>query len=74
VVEPSNIENISFTHSLDQLKLEIDRNLYHMGILLNAPTVDEVETLSRQGFLMPQKSTYFYPKPCTGLVMYKFNS
>ncbi|MCG9478848.1 MAG: DUF1015 domain-containing protein [Actinomycetia bacterium] len=74
VIEPGNIENISFTHSLDQLKHEIDRNVYHMGILLNAPTVDEVETLSRQGFLMPQKSTYFYPKPCTGLVMYKFKN
>ncbi|MBM3703212.1 MAG: DUF1015 domain-containing protein [Actinobacteria bacterium] len=25
------------------------------------------------GYLMPDKSTYFYPKPCTGLVMYKFD-
>jgi len=70
----SMVKNIHFTHSWQHLKSELDKGKYNMGILLNAPNVSEVETLSRQGYLMPQKSTYFYPKPCTGLVMYKLDS
>ncbi|MGM0365750.1 MAG: DUF1015 domain-containing protein [Actinomycetota bacterium] len=68
-----NIEKISFTHLAGELKKKVNHSYYDLGIMLNAPTVKQVETLSGQGLLMPQKSTYFYPKPCTGLVMYKFN-
>jgi uncharacterized protein (DUF1015 family) len=32
-----------------------------------------MEEICNSGKLMPQKSTFFWPKPSTGLVMYKFD-
>ncbi len=70
----SNIEDISFTHEMDGVMKKTNQSRRHLGILLNAPGINQVEKLSEQGQLMPQKSTYFYPKPCTGLVMYQLDS
>ena len=42
-----------------------------IAILLRAPTIDEVERRSLDGGdVMPQKSTYFYPKMLDGFVFY----
>jgi uncharacterized protein (DUF1015 family) len=37
--------------------------------LLNAPTVHDIEKVSRAGATMPEKSTYFYPKLQSGLLI-----
>jgi uncharacterized protein (DUF1015 family) len=39
------------------------------AFLMNPPSIDEVERVSDCGATMPEKSTYFYPKLITGLVM-----
>src|SRR2546430_3723098 len=39
------------------------------ALLLNPPKVIEVKDVARVGDRMPHKSTYFYPKPLTGLVL-----
>jgi uncharacterized protein (DUF1015 family) len=39
------------------------------AFLLEATPVDEVAAVARDGDVMPQKSTYFYPKLLTGLVL-----
>ena len=67
------IEKIDFTYSIDKAIENIDNQKFDIGILLNAPTINELERICMSGHLMPHKSTYFYPKPCTGLVMYKFD-
>jgi uncharacterized protein (DUF1015 family) len=41
---------------------------YELGAFLNATLVDQVRAIADQGEVMPQKSTYFYPKLLTGLV------
>jgi uncharacterized protein (DUF1015 family) len=41
---------------------------YELGAFLNPTLVDQVRTIADQGEVMPQKSTYFYPKLLTGLV------
>ena len=38
------------------------------GLLLRAPTVDQIARTAREGRRMPQKTTFFRPKPRTGLV------
>ena len=43
-----------------------------MVFFLNATKIDQVRDIVLTGDRMPQKSTYFYPKPLTGLVMNKF--
>jgi hypothetical protein len=40
-----------------------------VGFILRAPTVREVEAVALAGEVMPQKSTYFYPKTLDGLVI-----
>lgn len=39
------------------------------AFLLNATRVSEVQAVAAAGERMPHKSTYFYPKPLTGLVI-----
>jgi len=41
---------------------------YEIGVFLNATLLSEVKTIADHGETMPQKATYFYPKPITGLV------
>ncbi len=72
VIGSNNIEDISYTHREEELKKEVGLGSFDLGVMLNPPAIEQVESLSGKGLLMPQKSTYFYPKPCTGLVMYKF--
>jgi len=71
------VMEINFVHSIEEVLEIIDKNdvIYDFdaGFILNAPTIETVEKLSYAGQIMPQKSTYFYPKPCSGLVIYKFD-
>jgi uncharacterized protein (DUF1015 family) len=39
------------------------------AFLMNPPTINDVEAVSDAGAVMPEKSTYFYPKLLTGLVL-----
>ena len=39
------------------------------AFLLEGTPVDEIVAVARDGDVMPQKSTYFYPKPLTGFVL-----
>ncbi len=40
------------------------------ALLMNPPSIRDVEAVCDAGATMPEKSTYFYPKLLTGLVMY----
>lgn len=67
-----SIKNISFNHDEDIIINNVKEGISDLGIFLNPPAIDEMEEICYSGGLMPQKSTFFWPKPCTGLVMYKF--
>lgn len=67
------IKKISYTHSGEDVIDNLNYKKFDIGIFLNAPPVVELENICSAGYLMPEKSTYFYPKPCSGLVMYKFD-
>ena len=41
-----------------------------VGFIVKPTTVQQVRDISQAGEVMPQKSTYFYPKIMTGLVMH----
>jgi uncharacterized protein (DUF1015 family) len=42
----------------------------HLALLLNPTDLTDLLAVARAGDKMPQKSTYFYPKVPTGLVMH----
>lgn len=57
----------------DQEAIDLVRSGAHpAALLLNATKVAEVRAVAAAGDRMPHKSTYFFPKPLTGLVMNVF--
>ena len=46
---------------------------YPMAFLLNPPSMEQVRDIASRGEKMPPKTTYFYPKLLSGLVMRSMN-
>jgi uncharacterized protein (DUF1015 family) len=56
----------------DQRAIDLVREgRFQMAFLLNPPKVEEVQEIASKKEFMPQKSTFFYPKLPTGLVINK---
>ncbi len=51
--------------------LKQDPKKYKFGFFINPPLMREVFITARSGETMPQKSTYFYPKLYSGVVIHK---
>ncbi|HAP32329.1 MAG TPA: DUF1015 domain-containing protein, partial [Firmicutes bacterium] len=41
------------------------------AFFMSKPSLDEIINLSEKGLRLPQKSTFFYPKFASGIVMHK---
>jgi uncharacterized protein (DUF1015 family) len=48
---------------------QVDGGRYQIALLLKSTPIGALEQLGQHGEVMPQKSTYFYPKLATGMVM-----
>jgi uncharacterized protein (DUF1015 family) len=66
----ANQKNLTYTRSADEAFAAAE-NGADACFILNPTRVEEIAAVSREGEKMPQKSTYFYPKLITGLVMNK---
>ena len=69
----ANQTYISYTRSIDEAFSEVENGKYQCSFILNATKVSQIKDVAKAGEKMPQKSTYFYPKLITGLVMNKLN-
>jgi len=65
-------EYIGFTRDEGEGIALVDSGRVQMVILMNATGIDDVRSVAGNGERMPQKSTYFYPKLLTGLVVNEF--
>jgi uncharacterized protein (DUF1015 family) len=65
--------NIYYYKDRKELMGQVDSGRQGLGVFLNPSTMDDVIKLAKNAEKMPHKSTYFYPKPLTGLVIHKFN-
>ncbi len=63
-------EHITYTREEEGALQAVDRGEYQLAFFLNPTLVEEVTGVAAGGEKMPQKSTYFYPKVITGLVIY----
>ncbi len=61
--------NLTYTRSTEEAVSSVDRGESCCCFLLNPTRVEEIGAVAACGEKMPQKSTYFYPKLITGLVM-----
>lgn len=68
----ANQKNLTYTRSLSEALEAVDMEGADCSFILNPTKVSEIRDVALAGEKMPQKSTYFYPKLITGLVMNKF--
>ena len=66
-----NTKTVSYDHNADRALQEVEDGHCKAAFILNPPTADQMIQLSLTGEKMPQKSTYFFPKLLTGLVINK---
>jgi hypothetical protein len=60
---------IQYTRDATQAFAEVAAGKASVALFLNPPRVDQVRAVAIAGERMPQKSTFFYPKVLSGLVI-----
>ena len=60
---------LQYTRDATQAFAEVASGRASFGLFLNPPRVDQVQAVAMAGERMPQKSTFFYPKVLSGLVI-----
>lgn len=62
-------QNLRYTRSAAEAVDSVRKGASTAAFLLNPTRIEEIRAVAEAGDKMPQKSTYFYPKLKTGLVM-----
>ncbi len=68
----ANEDNIIYTKDADYAINLVDKENYKAAFFLNPTSVDQLKDVAQSRSRMPRKSTYFYPKLLSGLVINKF--
>ena len=71
--DPRFEENIKFAHTEDETINLVKTGNYEVGFFVNPTRIEQVKEVVTQGEVMPQKSTYFFPKLLSGLVTFQVN-
>ena len=62
--------DVGYTRDREEAVRLVRSGEFQMAFLLGHPSADEVRSVAAAGDKMPPKSTFFAPKPRTGLVMH----
>ena len=65
----ANQINLTYTKFFEEAIVSVDKGDFQCSFILNPTRVTEIRDVAAAGEKMPQKSTYFYPKMITGMVM-----
>lgn len=68
----TSLEEISYTRDSSEAIRAVDEGAA-ASFLMFAPTVEDMRVIALGGERMPQKSTYYFPKILSGLVMWSLN-
>ena len=66
---PQDEERLIYIKDTDEVLATVTKGAGELGVILTPTKITEVKDVARAGDRMPHKSTYFYPKPLTGLVI-----
>jgi uncharacterized protein (DUF1015 family) len=66
-------ETIRYSQDEDVVLQALEKEDYQAAFILNAPKGEEILSIVNAGEKMPQKSTYFYPKLVSGLIVNKID-
>lgn len=63
-------ENLEYVKNADDADAEVQSGRAQLAFLMNPTRLEQIRRVSRAGHTMPQKSTFFYPKLLSGLLLY----
>jgi uncharacterized protein (DUF1015 family) len=66
-------KRIMYTSRAPKAFQAVDTKKCDVALIINPTRLSHVEEVSRAGLIMPRKSTYFFPKVLSGLVMNKLD-
>ncbi len=66
--------NITYVKDAGEAVELVRSGSHKAAFFINSTRVDELRSVAEKGEMMPQKSTYFYPKLLSGLVINKFEA
>ncbi len=69
VVDALRPEGVTYTPQRAEAVAAVDRGEAEVAFLLRPTRIEDVFTRAREGRVMPQKTTYFYPKLTSGLLL-----
>jgi len=70
LVDRFGLDGISYTPDAGAAVAAVDGGEAGIAFLVRAPRVEDVFAVARRGERMPPKSTYFFPKPLSGLLFH----
>lgn len=68
----TGMDFFGYTRDADEAVAAVEQG-FPASFLMNPPTVDDMRQIALGGEKMPQKSTYYYPKIISGLVLWSLN-
>lgn len=71
--EQSGEEVIGYSQDAEKVLRAVDKEDCQAAFILNPPKPEDVMAIAMSGEKMPQKTTYFYPKLLSGLVINKID-
>jgi uncharacterized protein (DUF1015 family) len=69
IVERLAPQGVTYTPYAEEAVAAVDRGEAEAAFLLRPTHIDDVWAIARRGGVMPQKSTFFYPKLTSGLLL-----
>jgi hypothetical protein len=69
VVDALGPEGVTYTPQRAEAVAAVDRGEAEAAFLLRPTRIEDVFTRAREGRVMPQKTTYFFPKLTSGLLL-----
>jgi uncharacterized protein (DUF1015 family) len=70
VVDALRPDGVTYTASRSEAEAAVDRGEAEGAFLLRPTRIEDVWESARRGEVMPQKSTFFYPKLTSGLLLF----
>jgi uncharacterized protein (DUF1015 family) len=66
------LSQIQYEVNLDTAVASVDQKVHDCLFILNPTKIEQIKSIALGGEVMPQKSTYFYPKLMSGFLIHKF--
>jgi uncharacterized protein (DUF1015 family) len=74
LVDRHGLAGIAYTPRAPEAVEAVERGEADVAFLLREPRVDDVFAVARSGRRLPPKSTYFFPKPLSGLLFHPMSA